>query len=100
MAARIASFGSRPASREVSSDSEAESTAVAEASSGRSEEETPSHTTATTTGSPPGSEVAATVKLSSLRWWRTPRSLTPATPPSAFSMWSRGRGWAPPQPSQ
>ncbi|WP_408607347.1 hypothetical protein [Kitasatospora mediocidica] len=40
------------------------------------------------------------MKESSLRWWRTPRSLTPATPGIDDSMWSRGRGWTPPQASQ
>jgi hypothetical protein len=63
-------------------------TAAQEASSGRGAEETPSETIATATG--PDS-VSATAKCiaSSLREWRRPRSLTPATWPRSSSMWSR-----------
>lgn len=100
IAPRIAGSGSTPCSSAVSSASLAVSAAVCDASSGREAEETPSQTTATCAFSPPGSEVAATAKASSLRWWRTPRSLTAATPDSSRSWWSRGRGWAAPQDSQ
>lgn len=74
--------------------------AAAEASSGRLAEDTPSQTTATVAVDPSGRLVAATAKESSLRWWRSPRSLTAATLPSSSSWWSRSRGWACPQCSQ
>lgn len=100
IASRIAWSGRRPRGRAASRWAAAAWTAVADASSGRAEEETPSQTTASTAASPPGRWVAATVKASSLRWCRSPRSVTPATPSAVSSWWSRGRGWAPPQLSQ
>lgn len=74
--------------------------AAADASSGRLAEETPSQTMATVAAEPSGRAVAATANESSLRWWRSPRSLTAATLPSSSSRWSRSRGWACPQCSQ
>ena len=74
--------------------------AAADASSGRVADDTPSQTIATTAGEPSGRAVEDTANASSLRWWRSPRSLTAATAPSSCSMWSRSRGWAWPQFSQ
>lgn len=89
-----------PRGKEASSASLAAAAAAADASSGRVADDTPSQTIATVAAEPSGRPTEDTANASSLRWWRSPRSLTAATAASSCSMWSRSRGWAWPQFSQ
>ena len=98
-AARDASSGSSPRLIEVSSTRTAACAPVSDASSGRGEDDTPSQTTAIATG-PAGVSVVARAIASSLRGWRRPRSVTPASNSRLSSTWSRPDGTLRPHDSQ
>ncbi len=98
-AASEASCGSSPRRTEVSSIRTAAWLPASDASSARGEVDTPSQTTATTTG-PSGVSAAASAIASSLRGWRSPRSVTPASMPRSSSTWSRPDGTIRPHDSQ